>query len=187
MAIGWSEERIASLSLGAQLCNIGMMAIPTRILQKLRGLSDSERHVMRDHTQYGAELLRKSKLRVLDVASVIAQQHHERFDGSGYPHGLRGEAIPEEARLVSVSDAFDAMTHRRPWRMTPLTVQAALNELKQSAGSQFDPRFVNAFDDLIKSEFWKHDDFDAFLSEGADEIEYVRVRARMEALIVDAR
>ena len=100
---------------------------------------------MQAHTQYGAELLRKSKLQILDVAAVIAEQHHERYDGSGYPRGLSGEAIAEEARIVSVCDAFDAMTHRRPWRPTPLSIQAALNELKHGAGSQFDPQLVQRF------------------------------------------
>jgi putative two-component system response regulator len=184
-AIGWEEERIALLTWGGRLCNIGMMAIPTRILQKRRGLSDSERHVMRAHTLYGAELLRKSKLQILDIAAVIAEQHHERYDGSGYPHSLSGEAISEEARVVSICDAFDAMTHRRPWRREPLSVQAALNELKRGLGSQFDPQLANAFIALIRREFWEHDDFDAFLAEGANELEYVRARTRMEAFIAE--
>ena len=186
-AIGWEGERLASLTLGGQLCNIGMMAIPTRILQKRRGLSDSELLVMHTHTNYGGELLRKSKLRILDVAAIIAEQHHERYDGSGYPRGLGGGAISEEARIVSVCDAFDAMTHRRPWRPIPLSIQAALNELKQGAGRQFDPPLVSAFIDLVRREFWEHDDFDAFLAEGAHEHEYVRVRARMETLLADGK
>jgi putative two-component system response regulator len=184
-AVGWDEERSTPLVLGAQLCNIGMMAIPTRIVQKLRALSDSESCILQDHTRYGAELLRKSKLKVLEVAAVVAEQHHERYDGSGYPHGLAGDAIAEEARIVAVCDAFDAMTHRRPWRASPLSIQAALNELTQGAGSQFDPQLVNAFIELIQRESSRQDDFDAFLSDGADDIEYVRVRARMEALIDD--
>jgi response regulator RpfG family c-di-GMP phosphodiesterase len=184
-SIGWDEERIGPLTWGGQLCNIGMMAMPARILQKRRGLSDSERYVVRAHTQYGSELLRKSKLQILDVAAMIAEQHHERYDGSGYPHSLSGEAISEEARIVSICDAFDAMTHRRPGRTNPLSVQAALNELKRGAGNQFDPQLANAFIALIRREFWEHDDFDAFLAEGADELEYVRARMRMEALIAD--
>jgi putative two-component system response regulator len=137
------------------------------------------------HTLYGAELLRKSKLQILDIAAVIAEQHHERYDGSGYPHSLSGEAISEEARVVSICDAFDAMTHRRPWRREPLSVQAALNELKRGLGSQFDPQLANAFIALIRREFWEHDDFDAFLAEGANELEYVRARTRMEAFIAE--
>lgn len=184
-AIGWDEGRIAPLALGAQLSNIGMMAIPTRILRKPRGLSDNERNILCAHAQVGAELLRKSKLKVLEVAAVIAEQHHERYDGSGYPRGLAAGAITEEGRIVAICDAFDAMTHRRPSRLTPLSIEAALNELKQGAGSQFDPLLVNAFFELVEREFSQHDDFDVFLAEGADEVEYVRVRARMEALIAD--
>ncbi len=184
-ALGWDEDRIGPLALGAQLCNIGMIVVPVRILQKHSGLSDGERQVLSEHTWYGAELLRKSRLRVLDIASVIAEQHHERSDGSGYPHGLRGAGIAEEARIVSICDAFDAMTHRRPWRPKPLSVQAALYELKRCGGAQFEHQLVNAFIDFVRREFWEHDDFDAFLAEGANELEYVRARARMEGFIAD--
>lgn len=182
-AQGWDEERIAPLTLGGQLCNIGMMAIPARILQKKRGLSDGELQVMRAHTQYGGELLRKSKLRMLSVAATVAEQHHERYDGSGYPHGLSGEAIADEARIFAICDAFDAMRHPRPWRSSPMSIQAALSELKRGAGRQFDGQFVDTFIDLTRREFWEHDDFDAFLAEGADQLEYIRARTRMEALI----
>jgi putative two-component system response regulator len=186
-AVGWDERRIAALALGAQLCNIGMMAVPARVLQKPGGLSDGERYVLRDHARYGAELLRKSRLRILDVAGVIAEQHQERYDGTGYPLGICGAAISEEARIVTICDAFDAMTHPRPWRVAPLSIESALNELKQGAGSQFDPLLVTAFVDLIEREFREHGDFDAFLAEGADELEYVRARARMEAFIAEGR
>ncbi|MGZ9059483.1 MAG: HD-GYP domain-containing protein, partial [Burkholderiaceae bacterium] len=180
---GFDEQRCASLAVGAQLCNVGMLAIPVRILQKRRGLSAAELLILRDHTKYGAEILRRSKLRMLDVASVIAAQHHERYDGSGYPKGLRGEEIGEEARIVAICDSFDAMTHRRPWRETPLSVQAALNEVSRGAASQFDPTLARLFVDLVRREFWKHEDFDAFLADGADEHEYVRDRARIEKLL----
>lgn len=185
-AIGWNEERVAPLALGAQLCNIGMMAIPARILQKPRGLSAGERDILRDHTLYGAELLRKSKIRILEVASVIAEQHHERYDGSGYPRAISGDAIAEEARIVAICDAFDAMTHRRPWRPNPLSIQAALNELKRGTREQFDALFVEKFVDVVQREFSQHEDFDAFLGEAAYEIEYVRARVRMESFIGEA-
>ncbi|MGZ9074992.1 MAG: HD domain-containing phosphohydrolase [Burkholderiaceae bacterium] len=184
-ALGWDDQAIAPLVLGAQLGNIGMIAIPARILFKPDRLSEGEIYVLRSHTEYGAELLRKAKLQILDLAAVIAEQHHERFDGSGYPRHLSGEAISEGARLVAVCDAFDAMTHERPWRRAPLSLELASNELTKGAGSHFDPRIVNAFLAFIEREFPKHDDFDAFLAEGADEIEYVRVRARVEAMLAD--
>jgi putative two-component system response regulator len=180
---GFSEQRCASLAVGAQLCNVGMMAIPVRILQKRRGLSAAELLILRDHTKYGAEILRRSKLRILEAASVIAAQHHERYDGSGYPNGLCGEEIGEEARIVAICDSFDAMTHRRPWREAPLSVQAALNEVSRGAASQFDPTLARLFVDLVRREFWKHEDFDAFLADDAHEQEYVRDRARIEKLL----
>jgi putative two-component system response regulator len=182
-SLGWGQQRITALALGAQLSNIGMIAIPTRILVKSGRLSEGESRVLRGHADYGAELLRKSKLQVLDVAAEIAEQHHEHFDGSGYPRGLSGEAIAEEARVVAVCDAFDTMTRGRPSRGTLPSVESALRGLTQGAGRQFDPRLVDALVAFIRSEFSKHDDFDTFLAEGADAIEYVRVRGRMEALI----
>ena len=105
------------LALGAQLCNIGMMAIPTRILQKLRDLSDGERHVVQAITRdTGLSCCANRSCKFSILQAVIAEQHHERYDGSGYPRGLSGEAIAEEARIVAICDAFDAMTHRRPSR-----------------------------------------------------------------------
>lgn len=184
-ALGWNEERINLLGVGAQLCNIGMMAVPARILQKRGALSADEYDVLQDHTRYGSELLRKAKLQVLSVASLVAEQHHERYDGNGYPAGLSGEAIAEEARIVAICDAFDAMTHQRPWRLDPLSIERAFNELENAAGGQFDPRLVDAAVDTMRREYSQNDDFNAFLEEGANEIEYVRVRARMEALISD--
>ena len=182
-SLGWSQQRIDALALGAKLSNIGMIAIPTRILVKSGHLSEGESRVLRGHADYGAELLRKSRLQVLEVAAVVAEQHHEHFDGSGYPRGLRDEAIAEEARVVAVCDAFDAMTRGRPSRRTPPSVETALHGLMQGAGRQFDPRLVEAVVAFIRSELSKHDNFDTFLAEGADAIEYVRVRGRMEALI----
>ena len=185
VSLGWDQQRIAALVLGAQLCNIGMIAIPTRVLVKSGQLSEGETRVLRGHTDYGAELLRKSKLQVLDMAALIAEQHHEHYDGSGYPCGLSGEAITEEGRIVAVCDAFDAMTHKRSWRRRSLSLKSALDELTQGVSRQFDPRLVNALVEFVRRESSKHDDFDTYLAEGADAIEYVRVRARMEALIAE--
>ena len=182
ISMGWCGGRLTALGLGAQLSNIGMMAIPTRVLQKRGGLSDGERQILWAHPTYGADLLRRSKLRMLEVPSAISEQHHERFDGSGYPGGLSGDEIPEEARITAICDAFDAMTHRRPWRAA-LSAAAAIDELKLHAGSQFDPRLVDAFVDLFDSELAGCENLDAFLAEGADEFEYVRARARMDALL----
>ena len=100
----------------------------------------------------------------------------------GTPAGSAARPLRWNPGSFALCDAFDAMTHRRPWRGA-LSIQVALNEVKRCAGGQFDPLLARAFVDLIQHEFWQHDDFDAFLSEGANDDEYVRVRARMELLI----
>ena len=181
-AISWDEERTYLAELGAQLCNIGMIAIPTRVLLKVESLSSAEHQVLSGHTRYGAELLRKSKLEVLHVAAVVAEQHHERYDGTGYPCGLEGESIAEEARVVAICDAFDAMTHRRPWRGA-LSIPDALDELRRDAGKHFDVRLMAAFIDMFQRDLAWRSELDAFLAEGADQFEYVSARARMDALL----
>lgn len=185
-ALGWHQQRIDSLALAARLANIGMIAIPSRILLKRESLSGTERGIVRGHARYGGELLRKSKLQALEIACLVAEQHHERYDGSGYPLGLSGNAITEEARIVAICDVFDAMTHNRPWR-APLDIQTALNELERVAGVQFDSVLVRAFCQLIRSEFWQPSNLDTFLAEGADDLEYVRAHARMEAVFDEQR
>lgn len=184
LSLAWDQKRIAALVVGAQLCNIGMIATPVRILVKRGQLSEGESQVLRGHAEYGAGLLRRSNLQIVETAAVIAEQHHEHYDGRGYPRGMSGQAISEEARIVAICDAFDAMTHKHASGRTPLSTEAALNELLQGANRQFDPRLVNAFVEFVRREFSQHEDIDAFLGEGADEVEYVRVRARMEASIV---
>ena len=179
--MGWSLERVSQLSLGALLCGVGMLAIPSNLLQKSTALSGVEWQLIRDHARYGGELLRRSNLRLLKIGALIAEQYRERYDGSGYPHGLRGGDIVEEARLVSVCDAFDAMTHSRPWRSTIMSREAALQELRSCAGSQFDPSFAEAFIELFRRELSGRSDLDSFLAQEAEEFEYVRARARMEA------
>ena len=162
------------------------MAIPARILQKPGALTDGERSVMQTHSQFGAELLRKSRLQVLEIAAQVAHQHHEHYDGGGYPRRIRGDEISEEARLVAICDAFDAMTHPRPYRRMPLAFETALDKLQQAAGHQFDPRLVAIFVALVQRELQRHRDLDQFLSEGANEVQYVRVRAKMDAMISDS-
>lgn len=115
------------------------------------------------------------------MCALIAEQYRERYDGSGYPRGMRGHDILEEARLVSICDAFDAMRHSRPWRSTIKSSEAALQELSRHAGSQFDPFFVEAFIDSFEREVSGRADLDIFLAQEAEESEYVRARARMEA------
>jgi putative two-component system response regulator len=122
----------------APLHDIGKVGIPDAILRKSGPLDDEEIAAMQRHTVIGARILDGGRHRILHMARDIAEAHHERWDGGGYPHGLRGEAIPIEARLVAVADTFDVMTHARPYKRAA-SPQEAVAEIVRCAGSQFDP------------------------------------------------
>ena len=176
LSIGRDKRSADQLLTQALLCNVGMVALPARLLLKPAGLSSGETAMVSQHARYGGELLRKSKLQLLRGAAVIAEQHHERYDGRGYPRGLSGNAIDEDARIVTICDAFDAMTHRRPWRASPLTPLAAFDELGLGgAMGQFDPDLVKAFVNVIASKLHEIENLETFLTDGADQLEYVRV------------
>jgi putative two-component system response regulator len=178
----WSADRVREVALAAKLADIGMIAAPEPLLTKTRGLSAAERKLMDDHTRFGAELLSGAKLALLQLCIPVARFHHEKWDGSG-AWALAGEAIPLEARLVALCDAFDAMTHPRPWRPQPLSTAAALREIADQAGRQFDPELTARFVDFVQREFWKHDDFSAFLGEEALGNEYVRARLQITRMM----
>jgi HD-GYP domain-containing protein (c-di-GMP phosphodiesterase class II) len=185
--LGWERSRVESLILGAQLCNVGLIAIPARIVQDLDEASAKQSAVLREHTLLGASLLRGSKLRVLDVAAVVAEQHHERFDGAGYPRGLQGDDISLESRIVSVCDAFDTMLHPTLAQSAALTAKEALKLLRRDAGSRFDPRVVDAFEKWVRRDLLSRKDIEAYLCQGADEFEYVHTRLRMERILADSK
>lgn len=124
--------------------DIGKIAIPDRILLKPGKLDEVEFTIMKTHAERGWEMLRDSKSQLLDVAAVIARSHHEKFDGSGYPHGLKGEAIPLYGRIVAVADVFDALTTERPYKRA-WEIDRALNYMHAGAGNHFDPLCVGAF------------------------------------------
>jgi len=130
------------LGYGFFLHDIGKVGIPEQILCKPAALSDTEWQVMRDHPVIGAQIV--APIAFLSGAVDLIRHHHERFDGTGYPDGLGGEAIPLEARIFSVADSFDAMTSDRPYR-GPIGIERALDEIRGGAGSQFDPEVVRAF------------------------------------------
>ena len=140
--LGWEPERIASLRFGAPLHDIGKVVVRRDLLRKPGPLSLDELAEIRTHPRAGAELV--LPMRAARPALPYVLFHHERWDGKGYPSGIRGRSIPLEARLLAVADAFDAMTSRRPYRPA-LTTDHALAELGACAGSQFDPEIAALF------------------------------------------
>lgn len=136
---------------GYRLHDIGKVAIAERILMKRGDLTPSEWLEMRTHPEVGAQIV--APLRFLGDAVLVIRHHHERYDGSGYPHGLRGEAIPTPARIFSVVDAFDAITNDRPYRKAR-SAEEALEEIARRAGTQFDPQVVEVFVGMVEDRSW---------------------------------
>ena len=141
-AQGLSDEEVRVIARGAFLHDIGKMAIPDGILRKPGPLTAEEVSIMREHCYHGYQMLRK--IPFLAEASDIVYSHQEKWDGSGYPRGLRGEEIPLGSRIFSVADTLDAITSDRPYRAKQ-TLQAAKEEIQRFAGRQFDPKVVATF------------------------------------------
>ncbi|MFZ5942675.1 MAG: HD-GYP domain-containing protein [Bacillota bacterium] len=138
----FSKRDVISIENIAKLHDIGKIGIKDAILNKVGPLNDIEYETIKQHPLIGAQIL--SHLSKSNQFLSIVRSHHERFDGNGYPFGLKGEDIPLEARIVSVADTFDAMTTKRPYRPA-LSYQVAVQELVKNKGSQFDPEVVDAF------------------------------------------
>lgn len=136
------KEEIKNLEYGALLHDIGKIGIPDSILRKPSQLNSKEWKIMKKHPEIGYKILRD--IDFLRDASGIVLHHHENFDGSGYPEGLKGEEIPLGARIFAVADAVDAMTSKRLYRET-LTFKEAAKELKKYKGVRFDPKVIDAF------------------------------------------
>ncbi len=142
--LGMSSAEIESLSYAAPLHDVGKIGVPDNILSKPGTLDPAEAETMRRHTVIGAELLKGSDNDIIQLAQKIALTHHERWDGSGYPAGLRGTEIPLCARIVAVADAFDALVSRRPYK-PPYPAAEAFQIIRKARGTQFDPDIVDAF------------------------------------------
>jgi len=142
--LGLEPALVELIREAAPLHDIGKLAIPDEILLKPGPLTLEERVRMQSHAEIGGDVLRGSCSPVLRLAATIAMSHHERWDGSGYPAGLSGEAIPLVGRIVAVADVFDALTQDRPYKRA-WPQELALAEIKRTAGSHFDPCVVDAF------------------------------------------
>jgi putative two-component system response regulator len=139
--LGYDELRVAALGLAAVLHDIGKVSVPDAVLSSSGKLAGDEWEQMKHHTIWGGDFL--SGRPGFDLAASVARWHHERWDGAGYPDGLRDGQIPEEASIVTVADSFDAMTHDRPYK-AGRSMDLAIEEIKACSGTQFNPRVVEA-------------------------------------------
>jgi putative two-component system response regulator len=140
--LGLDSEQLRSLEFGSLLHDIGKIGVPDAILRKPSSLTEEEWREMREHPRHGQQIL--SGIKFLEGAARVVAQHHERWDGTGYPFGLGGEEIDLNARIFAVADAFDAMTSDRVYRLGR-GYDAAAAELEEFSGRQFDPEVVAAF------------------------------------------
>ena len=150
------EPFIGLIGLASMLHDVGNITVADRILSKPGPLAEDERRVMRQHTVRGAAILNRAcrtveGLNYLELGAEIARSHHENFDGTGYPDGLKGEAIPVAARIVAVADTYDALISDRPYRPARSPAEAVA-EIAALAGSRFDPAVVEAFLALIAAD-----------------------------------
>lgn len=147
-AAGWVDDDCKQIELAAPMHDIGKLGIPDAILHKPGKLDDSEFTVMKTHSAVGHKILSNSTAPLLKMAATIAHYHHEKWDGTGYPSGLVGEAIPEMARIVAIADVFDALTTKRPYKeIWPM--DRVLETLETSSGSHFEPRLIQCFTDIL--------------------------------------
>jgi HD-GYP domain-containing protein (c-di-GMP phosphodiesterase class II) len=140
--MGMTKQDIEQLTLISNLHDIGKIAIDDKILNKPGKLTEEEWRVMKRHPETGYRILASSP-DYIEIAEDILS-HHEKYDGTGYPRGLKGEKIPIRARIIAIADAYDAMTSDRPYRKK-LDHAVAIQELIDNKGSQFDPKLVDIF------------------------------------------
>lgn len=149
-ALGFSESKLTALRWGAYLHDLGKIAIPDAILHKPGLLTPSERKVMETHTKVGYDLLQNLHFLPTETLDLV-RYHHEKWNGSGYPAGLRGQDIPETARIFSIVDVYDALTSERPYKKA-WSQQRALQEIRSQAGKHFDPQYVDVFMRMLQEE-----------------------------------
>jgi len=142
--LGLPEEEAELLLTAAPMHDVGKIGVPDAILLKPGKLTAEEWTVMRQHAEIGARILSQANSVLMQAGAVIARSHHEKWDGSGYPGGLSGEAIPLYGRICAVVDVFDALTSRRPYK-EPFSLDKALEIMRQGRGSHFDPGLLDLF------------------------------------------
>ncbi len=146
MEMEMGQDAATLISTACMLHDVGKITLPLSILRKTANLKPAEYKITEQHTVEGGRLLSGSGSHILQAGETIARSHHERWDGSGYPDGLKGEAIPVSGRIMALADVFDALTTKRSYKKE-MQPEAALDLIKESSGSLFDPKLVSIFVD----------------------------------------
>jgi putative two-component system response regulator len=144
--LGLTQSEVQIISTACQLHDIGKVGLPEGLLLQQGQYTEAELNKIRRHTTIGAEILSNSPSPLLQAAESVALDHHERWDGSGYPNGLIGDQIPLSARLCAIADVFDALTTPRPYKKE-ISVEDALRLIVGASGSLFDPQVAQVFKD----------------------------------------
>lgn len=171
LAYGWDDEDARQLELAAPMHDTGKLGVPQSILRKEGPLTSQEWDVMRTHPSIGHAILSKSQAPVFQLAAEVSLRHHEKWDGSGYPDGLAGHAIPESARIVALADVFDALSMRRSYKIA-WSIERISEHIDANSGTHFEPKLVALFHQIlprllaIKAQ-WSEDNENAGADTGA--------------------
>lgn len=184
--LGFDDDTCFMLEMSARLHDIGKIGVPDAILAKRGAINPDQRALVRTHTNIGAELLAQSGLPHIQMAVDIARHHHEFWDGSGYPDGIAGGAIPESARITHLVDVFDVLTHARPYKLA-WPVSKALLEIRRLKGVRFDPAMAETFITLVERLQDEVPDLDAYLGEEAKESPFIQARQKIAAALEAVR
>jgi putative two-component system response regulator len=147
--MGFDPEWVENLRLASPMHDIGKIGVPDAILNKPGKLTDEEWVEMKKHPSHGAEILQDTENELMQMSALIALCHHEKWDGSGYPRGIKGEEIPMEARIATIADVFDALTSKRVYKPS-FSLDDTLKIIDEGAGKHFDPKVVEAFHRAIE-------------------------------------
>ena len=146
--LGYDEAACEESRQAAPMHDVGKIGVPDQILLKEGPLDEAEWEIMKGHALIGARILEGSPLQIIQLGETIARTHHERWDGTDYPRGLAGDAIPEIGRIVAIADVFDALTSRRPYK-APYSFDEAWAIILAAEGAHFDPKVVQAMRDIL--------------------------------------